>query len=65
MDDDELDPVKIGTQFGWSQAQMDALAACLREQKPFVTADAQQLSAERSNRRREGKRLRERQHSGA
>jgi hypothetical protein len=32
-DNDELDPVKIGAKFGWNQAQIDALAACLKEQK--------------------------------
>ena len=31
--DDELDPRKIGAHFGWGQAQIDALAACLKEQK--------------------------------
>jgi hypothetical protein len=35
MDDDELDPVKIGAKLGWSQAQIDALTACLKEQKPL------------------------------
>jgi hypothetical protein len=60
----ELDPVKIGTKFGWSKAQTDALAACLKEQKPFVTTDAGQLFA-RGSRRREGRQsVRERQYSG-
>jgi hypothetical protein len=35
MDNYDFDPVKIGTKFGWSQAQIDALAACLKEQKPL------------------------------
>jgi hypothetical protein len=63
--ENELDPVKIGTKLGWSQAQTDALAACLKEQKPFVTTDERHLFA-RGSRRREGQQsVRERQYSGA
>jgi hypothetical protein len=35
MNVDVLDPVKIGTKFGWNQAQIDALAACLENQQSW------------------------------
>jgi hypothetical protein len=35
MDNNELDPGKVGAQLGWSPAQIDALAACLKELKPL------------------------------